>query len=81
MELVVEQSGNIRCIYGEELDLHSIGSLTIARGSHVEPTPNGRWTADLAPVDGPVLGPYRQRTEALDAERQWLEEHWLEASC
>ncbi len=81
MELVVEQSGTIRCIYGEELDLHSIGSLTIARGSHVEPTPNGRWTADLAPVDGPVLGPYRQRTEALDAERQWLEEHWLEASC
>ena len=36
------------------------------------------WTADLSPCDGPVLGPFRTRAEALQAERQWLRvERWL----
>jgi hypothetical protein len=43
----------------------------------VEPTLDGRWTADLAPVHGPVLGPFSSRSEALTAERHWLEAHWL----
>ena len=37
MQLVVEPRGTLRCIYGEEIDLHALGSLTIERGSHVEP--------------------------------------------
>ena len=45
------------------------GRLTIARGSHVEPTEAGDWTADLSPVGGPLLG--------LSAEREWLELNWL----
>lgn len=77
MELVIERSGAVRCIYGEEVSLHELGKLTIARGSHVEPTPTGQWTADLSPVNGPVLGPFPQRTEALQAERRWLQRHWL----
>ena len=81
MQILVQPNGHVRCLYGEELDLHRLGDLRIERGSHVEPTPDGQWTADLAPVDGPVLGPYRQRTEALDAERQWLVEHWLNKAC
>ena len=31
----------------------------------------------LAPVNGPRLGPFVLRTEALDAERVWLEENHL----
>jgi len=27
----------------------------------------------MGPVDGPVLGPFRNRTEALQAERGWLQ--------
>ena len=30
-----------------------------------------------APVGGPVLGPFDRRSEALEAERAWLEAHWL----
>jgi hypothetical protein len=26
----------------------------------------------MGPVDGPVLGPFRSRSEALEAEREWL---------
>jgi hypothetical protein len=77
MQLVIQSSGTVHCLYGEELDLHQIGTLAIARGSHVEPDSSGQWTADLSPVHGPRLGPFRSRSEALAAERQWLEAHWL----
>jgi hypothetical protein len=40
-------------------------------------TPDGRWTADLRLLLGPVLGPFDRRSEALEAEQTWLEEHWL----
>jgi hypothetical protein len=72
MELVVDAGGDVRCIYGEDLDLREIGKLQITRASHVEPDAAGYWFADMAPSDGPVLGPYGSRTEALQAEREWL---------
>ena len=72
MELVVDAEGDVRCVYGEELDLREIGKLQITRASHVEPDRDGYWWADMAPVDGPVLGPYASRSEALGAEREWL---------
>jgi len=77
MQLIVRSDGSLRCIYSEEIDLPRLGQLTIARGSHVEPTSAGEWTADLSLVDGPVLGPFDSRSEALTAEREWLEQHWL----
>ena len=72
MELVVDAGGDVRCIYGEELDLLEIGKLQITRASYVEPDAEGYWWADMGPVDGPFLGPFRNRTEALGAERGWL---------
>ena len=77
MQIVVKTDGVVRCLYGEELDLARLGKLVIARGSHVEPTADGHWMADMSPVNGPVLGPFPRRSEALSAERQWLETHWL----
>ena len=55
MQLIVKSNGAICCLYDETVDLSSLGSLTIQRGSHVEPDNTGRWFADLAPVDGPRL--------------------------
>lgn len=72
MELVVGCDGVARCIYDEALDLREIGKLQITRASHVEPDAEGYWWADMGPVDGPVLGPYGSRTDALQAERGWL---------
>jgi hypothetical protein len=72
MELVVAAGGDVRCIYDEVLDLREIGRLTITRASHVEPDAAGYWWADMGPVDGPVLGPFTSRSEALAAERGWL---------
>ena len=75
MELVVDAGGDVRCIYGEELDLREIGKLQITRASHVEPDTEGYWWADMDPSGGPVLGPFRSRTEALGAERGWVRRH------
>ena len=55
--------------------------LEIRRASHVEPDDDGRWFADLSPVEGPKLGPFALRSQALDAERVWLEANCLEAGC
>ena len=79
MQLVITPHGDARCIYSEEIDLHTFGKLAIARGSHVEPDDHGRWFADLSPVGGPILGPFRQRTQALQAEYAWLETNWIVA--
>ena len=80
MELLITSGGGIRCVYSEELNLQELGRLSIQRGSHVEPTSEGQWTADLSPVNGPVLGPFTTRAAALSAEEAWLLEHWLCAS-
>ncbi len=77
MQLVIKPDGAVRCLYGEEIDLHTIGCPTIARGSYVEPDEHGRWTADLLPAGGPKLGPFDHRSQALAAEREWLEANWL----
>lgn len=77
MDLLINPTGTIRCVYDESIDLSSIGQVSIRRGSHVEPTPKGQWTADLSPVNGPMLGPFATRTDALTAEVNWLRDHWL----
>ncbi len=80
MQLLVTPTGQIKTIYREALPLEALGRLSIARGSHVEPTADGRWTADLSPAGGPLLGPFERRSQALAAEVAWLETHWLTAS-
>lgn len=80
MQIVIEVNGAIRCLYDELIPLASLGQLTLRRGSHVEPAAQGQWECDLAPVQGPVLGPFATRSVALAAEVAWLEAHWLPPS-
>lgn len=74
--IIVTAEGIVRCLYDETLDLSQLGQLAIARASHVEPDADGRWQVDLSPVGGPPnLGPFDHRSDALAAERQWVETH------
>ncbi len=77
MELVIGLGGQVRCVYGEGIDLASLGELSIRRASHVEPDDQGQWWADLAPVSGPRIGPFTKRSSALTAEEAWLAVVWL----
>jgi hypothetical protein len=76
-EIVIAADGTVRCVYSEDLDLAALGAVEICRASFVEPDLAGDWFADLSPVDGPKLGPFPRRSEALSAEALWLNEHWL----
>ncbi|MFO0821192.1 MAG: hypothetical protein U1A77_24825 [Pirellulales bacterium] len=73
MELVIHPNGTIKCVYDEAVDLDKLGEVAIFRASHVEPDDQGKWMADLSPIAGPRFGPFRRRSEALAAERRWLE--------
>jgi hypothetical protein len=77
VQIVITPEGIVRCLYDEAFDLRALGRPVIRRGSHVEPDNEGHWSADLSPVGGPVLGPFHSRSEALAAERDWLERNWL----
>lgn len=79
MDLIIGPSGAVRCLYGEAIDLAALGTLSIARASHVETDRCGRWITDLAPIGGPTLGPFPRRSDGLRAERAWLAENWLVA--
>ena len=77
MQMVIDPQGNVRCLYTEAVDLAAVGPLTIRRASQVEPEAGGQWWADLSAVNGPLLGPYRHRSQALAAEQAWLESNVL----
>ena len=77
MEILIDSTGAARCLYGEAIDLSSLGQLQISRASHVEPNADGQWLADLTPLSGPVLGPFTARSDALAAEAAWITAHWL----
>ncbi len=77
MELVISPHGQVRCLYSEAIELAALGALTIQRASHVEPDANGHWFADLSPSNGPLLGPFECRSDALQAEALWLSAHRL----
>lgn len=75
MQIVIGTDGSTRCLYGEELDLTRLGTLTISRASHVEPDESGLWFASI--INGPTLGPFVRRSNALQAEADWLNSNRL----
>lgn len=72
IDIMIEEDGTLRAIYNDALvPLMEQGEARTARASAVEPVEVGRgWTATM--VDGPVLGPFTTRAEALAAEVAWL---------
>jgi hypothetical protein len=75
--LHVKPDGSMMFIYADALAaLTTCGQCVVKRASHVEPTSTDDgviWTADMSPSNGPVLGPFATRQEALDAEVEWLD--------
>jgi hypothetical protein len=74
MKIYFRPDGTAQCLYGEDIQLTTLGCLDIKRASHVEPdsTRPGQWYADLSPVGGPMMTGFVSRAEALAAEDSWL---------
>lgn len=75
-----DSQGRLQFVYDDRLaflltDLDGEGETK--RASHVEPNGQGKWTADMTPVGGPVLGPFDFRKDALTAEVVWLQTYYL----
>lgn len=82
MNFIFEGTGDFRFIFDDTLSeiAQEVGSVSVKRASHVEPAEaDGKvnWYADMAPVGGPFLGPYKTRADALLAERTWLVERHI----
>jgi len=78
MQLLISAAGQVTSLYDESIDLTTLGPLAITRASHVEPDAEGRWRARI--IDGPTLGPFARRSEALAAEAAWLNHRQAAAS-
>lgn len=77
MHIAIDADGTTRFIHNDVLDAKALGAASIRRASHVEPNDDCTWSADMSPVNGPQLGPFATRAEALAAEVAWLESNWL----
>lgn len=75
--------GQVFFIYSDQLAaiFGKHGILKTARASEVEPTESGQWNADLHRIGGPILGPFNLRREALDAEVEWINNHYLSGAA
>ena len=74
-EIIIQfnNDGTALTVYNEVIDLDELGKQHITRASFVEPNSQGKWEADMSPIkSGCILGPFDKRSEALDAERDWL---------
>ena len=71
----IDQDGRLQFVWDDDVGaaLRPLGEMSVQRVSHVEPTTDARWEADMSPVSGPVLGPFGRRADALAAEVAWLQ--------
>jgi hypothetical protein len=83
----ISPAGQITMIHDDGMrELLKQGQASLRRASHVEPGDPAlgqdplQWYADMAPVQGPVLGPFATRTEALASEVDWLNHNLLQAA-
>lgn len=74
MELVILPDGQARTVYQEDIDLSTLGATSIQRASHVEPDAQAFWWVDLGLINGPKLGPFPHRSDAITSEINWLSE-------
>lgn len=77
MLIAIQSDGSIQMIYSDSMrEILDEGQGSIRRASHVEPTIDNTWEADLNPIGHDViLGPFNNRQEALAAEVEYLNEN------
>jgi len=77
MIISIDTQGNVRGIYTDNFPWLELGKALVQRASNVEPDHLGLWWADLSLSNGPKIGPFARRADAIAAEIAWLEKHRL----
>lgn len=76
--LFINEDGGIMFVHDDEVaeSLDTGIPPLIRRASHVEPTTDGKWSVDVAPIAGSptpmVIGTWPSRNAALCAEVEWV---------
>lgn len=70
--------GEVVFIFEDHHPMMELGPATIQRASHVEPTEDAMWQADMKPMGGPKLMPTTSREQSLLLERAWLQRNTLD---
>ena len=67
---VDEETGEVGTIYSDDLKelFNNFSNVQVARLSHVEPTKDGKWQADMSPIGGKSLPETDTREESLALE-------------
>jgi hypothetical protein len=77
MIISIDRAGGVRAIYSDGFNWQALGKTLIQRASNVEPDHLGWWWADMFLSNGPKIGPFARRADAIAAEVAWLEKHHL----
>jgi hypothetical protein len=77
MIISIDKHGHVRGVYSDDFPWRELGKLRIQRASHLEPDHLGLWWADLSLSNGPKIGPFARRADAIAAEVRWLERNHL----
>lgn len=64
--------GSLLFIYEDEHPCLDLGRALTQRASHVEPTEDGMWQADMGPIGGPKLNKTVAREASLLSEMIWI---------
>ncbi len=76
MIIAIMPDSSIQMIYSDEMrEILDEGQGSIRRASHVEPTIDNKWEADMSPIGGEVLSGFETRESALRAEVEFIEEN------
>ena len=70
-------NGEAVFIYEDGHPCLKLGRAETKRASHVEPTEDGMWQADMGPVGGPRLSKSISRSTSLKLENEWMTENLL----
>jgi hypothetical protein len=77
--IVTGPTGTFIEVYSDDLpNLKTEWDVKIKRAIYVDVCEGG-WVADMSILNGPQLGPYRSRQDALDAEVDWIDEMYFDA--
>lgn len=74
MLIAVMPNGDVQMIYSDSMrEILEEGQGSIRRASHVEPTIDNKWEADMSPIGGEILSGFDTREAALKAEVEYIE--------
>lgn len=72
----VTPRGRMIFLYQEKVNLEQEGVVeSVVRASDVEPDERGEWWVTIRNRERTTLGPFRKRSQALNAEVAWLEKN------